>query len=65
MSTTVKERYMGEAPLNGRPDGKLGLVLKDGAVTTQKIADGAVTFEGTDFDLSMVHINSKNYSIFS
>lgn len=42
---TMKEKYMGESPLTGRPNSQLGFVIKDGAVSTQKIADKAVTLE--------------------
>lgn len=40
-----KEKYIGEAALNDKPNKKLTLVLKDGSVTTPKIADGNVTTE--------------------
>ena len=42
---TMKEKYMGESSLTGRPNDKLGFVIKDGAVSTQKIANKAVTLE--------------------
>nr|DAT37570.1 MAG TPA: hypothetical protein [Crassvirales sp.] len=40
-----KEKYIGEAPLKDKPDKRLTLVIKDGSVTTPKIADENVTTE--------------------
>ena len=40
-----KEKFIGEAPLKGDPTKKLILTIKDGSVTTPKIADRAVTPE--------------------
>ena len=40
-----KEKYIGEAPLKDKPGKKLILVIKDGSVTTPKIADENVTTE--------------------
>ena len=39
------EKYIGEAALKDKPDKKLILVIKDGSVTTPKIADENVTTE--------------------
>lgn len=43
MSTA--EKYIGESPLRGEPKKSLGLRIKDGSITTSKLADGAVTSE--------------------
>ena len=40
-----KEKYIGEAALKDKPNKKLTLVIKDGSVTTPKIADKNVTTE--------------------
>lgn len=40
-----KEKYIGEAALKDKPDKKLTLVIKNGSVTTPKIADENVTTE--------------------
>ena len=40
-----KEKYIGEAALMDKPNKKLTLVIKDGSVTTPKIADKNVTTE--------------------
>ena len=40
-----KEKYIGEAALNDNPGKKLILIIKDGSVTTNKIADENVTTE--------------------
>lgn len=41
MKTTAQ--YIGEALLAGQPTKKVGFVLKDGAITTDKVQDGAIT----------------------
>lgn len=40
-----KEKYIGEATLKDKPGKKLGLIIRDGSVTTNKIADENVTTE--------------------
>lgn len=40
-----KEKFIGESTIRDAPHKKLSLVLRDGAVTTDKIADEAVTTE--------------------
>ena len=40
-----KEVYIGEATLKDNPGKKLGLIIRDGSVTTNKIADENVTTE--------------------
>ena len=39
------EKYIGEAALKDKPGKKLGLIIRDGSVTTNKIADENVTTE--------------------
>lgn len=43
MSTS--DRYIGESPLSSLPKKALGFVIKNGAITTDKLADGSVTNE--------------------
>lgn len=38
-----KEKYLGEAALKDKPEKKLNLMIRDGSVTTSKLADSAVT----------------------
>lgn len=45
-------KYMSEALLSKEPEKKLGLKLKDGCVTTEKIADKAVTPEKLSDDVN-------------
>lgn len=41
MSTS--EKYIGEALLENKPKKPINFILKDSAVTTDKLADGAIT----------------------
>ena len=40
-----KEKYIGESALNDKPGKKINLMIKDGTITTPKLADGSVTTE--------------------
>jgi hypothetical protein len=55
-----KEKYLGEAFLKDDPKKKLNFTLRDGCVTTEKLADGAVTSDKIAdgaIDLSKVKID--------
>ena len=39
------EKYIGEAALNDKPGKKINLMIRDGSITTSKLADGSVTTE--------------------
>lgn len=41
----ISEKYISEAKMSEAPSKKLSLVIANGAVTTSKIADGAITFD--------------------
>lgn len=41
----TSEKYISEAKMSEAPSKKLSLVIANGAVTTSKIADGAITFD--------------------
>lgn len=56
------EKYISEALLKNEPKKKLGLVLKDGAVTTDKIADKAIT-ESKIADGAVSTIKIKDYAV--
>ena len=40
-----KEKYIGESALNDKPGKKINLMIRDGSITTSKLADGSVTTE--------------------
>ena len=40
-----KEKYIGESALNDKPSKKINLMIRDGSITTSKLADGSVTTE--------------------
>lgn len=40
-----KEKYIGESALNDKPSKKINLMIRDGSITTPKLADGSVTTE--------------------
>lgn len=40
-----KEKYIGESTLNDKPGKKINLMIRDGSITTPKLADGSVTTE--------------------
>lgn len=48
----MKEKYLGEAKLTSVPKKKLVLSIGDGSVTTNKIADGAVTSDKLSDDVA-------------
>lgn len=54
---TAKEekKYLGESKMTEQPTKKLTLQLKDGVVTTSKIADGAVTLDKTSGVIALVN----------
>lgn len=40
-----KEKYIGESALNDKPSKKINLMIRNGSITTPKLADGSVTTE--------------------
>ena len=40
-----KEKYIGESALNDKPGKKINLMIRDGSITTSKLAEGSVTTE--------------------
>lgn len=40
-----KEKYIGESALNDKPGKKINLMIRDGSITTPKLADSSVTTE--------------------
>lgn len=40
-----KEKYIGESALNDKPGKKINLMIRDGSITTSKLADGSVATE--------------------
>lgn len=40
-----KEKYIGESALNDKPSKKINLMIRNGSITTSKLADGSVTTE--------------------
>ena len=40
-----KEKYIGESALNDKPGKKINLMIRNGSITTSKLADGSVTTE--------------------
>ena len=40
-----KEKYIGESALNDKPGKKINFMIRDGSITTSKLADGSVTTE--------------------
>lgn len=42
---TTAEKYFSEALLRDQPRKKIGLLIKDGSVSTDKLADSAVTMD--------------------
>lgn len=40
-----KEKYIGESALNDKPGKKINLMIRDGSITTSKLADGSITTE--------------------
>ena len=40
-----KEKYIGESALNDKPGKKINLMIRDGSITTSKLADSSVTTE--------------------
>lgn len=51
MSNT-SEKYISEAKMSEAPSKKLSLVIANGAVTTSKLADGAITFDKLNVEVT-------------